>query len=75
LGLAVWLNDGLGTVGEVAEAFAQAALECDRRLGEPAGVRYFLNWFDETPRDQMRLELAAEIEREQARRVGVPVAA
>ena len=31
------------------------------RLGEPAACRWFLNWFDDTPRDQMRRELLAEV--------------
>ena len=35
----------------------------DQRLGEPAGCRWFLNWFDETPRDEMRRLLLAEVAR------------
>ena len=36
--------------------------EADQRLGEPAACRWFLNWFDDTPRDEMRRELLAEVE-------------
>ena len=63
LGFCGW-QDGTGrtTVGEVEEFFADACWRCDQRLGEPAACRWFLNWFDETPRDEMRRELLAEVE-------------
>ena len=47
----------LDTVGEVEEFFARVCFEADQRLGEPAACRWFLNWFDDTPRDEMRREL------------------
>jgi hypothetical protein len=49
------------SVGPMEERFAQACWEADQLLGEPAAVRYFLNWVDETPRQQMRQELLAEV--------------
>jgi hypothetical protein len=63
LGYSAWQGDGLETVGEVEEFFARICFEIDERLGEPAGCRWFLNWFDETPRDQMRKLLLSEVER------------
>jgi hypothetical protein len=63
IGYAGWQGEGLGTVGEVEEFFARVCFEADQRLGEPAACRWFLNWFDDTPRDQMRAELLAEVER------------
>ncbi len=54
---------GAATVGTVEEEFARACFECDQRLGEPAACRSFLNWFDDTPRDQMIRELLPEVER------------
>lgn len=57
-----WQGEGLATVGEVEEYFARIAFECDQRIGEPAVVRYFLNWTDDTPRDEMRRELLSEID-------------
>jgi len=57
-----WMGLALKTVGEVEEFFAKACFEADRRLGEPAACRWFLNWFDDTPRAQMRAELLAEVE-------------
>lgn len=65
-----WQGDDLGTVGEVEAFFARVCFETDRRLGEPAGCRWFLNWFDETPRDEMRRLLLAEVKETLARRAG-----
>ncbi len=61
LGYCGWKGDGLETVGEVEEFFARMCYEVDVRMGEPAAVRWFLNWFDETPRDEMRKSLLAEV--------------
>ncbi len=51
------------TVGDVEEFFTRMCVDIDQRLGEPAGCRWFLNWFDETPRDEMRALLLPEVER------------
>jgi len=63
LGYCGWRGDQLETVAEVEEFFARTCFETDQRLGEPAGIRWFLNWFDETPRDEMRRQLLAEVNR------------
>lgn len=68
LGLCGWLGDGLETVGEVEEYFAKACFETDRLLKEPAACRWYLDWFDDAPRDVMRRELLAEVELELLRR-------
>ena len=74
LGYCGWQGDGLETVAEVEEFFARMCFEIDQRLGEPAGCRWFLNWFDETPRNEMRELLLAEVERSlQLRRQAEPV--
>lgn len=54
---------GFGTakVGQVEEIFAKLCFQADQRLGEPAACRHFLNWFDDTPRDEMRREMLAEL--------------
>lgn len=62
LGFCGWQGQGLTTVGEVEEFFAKACFDADQLIGEPAACRWFLNWFDDTPRDEMRGELLAEIE-------------
>lgn len=62
LGFCGWQGDELNTVGEVEEHFAKCCFEADQRLGEPAACRWFLNWFDDTPRAEMRRELLAEVE-------------
>ena len=74
VGYCAWQGDGMETVGEVEETFARVCFEADQRLGEPAAVRYFLNWYDDTPRDEMRKHLLAEVERALADRF-VPGAA
>ena len=73
VGYCAWQGDGLETVGEVEEFFAKVCFEADQRLGEPAAVRYFLNWFDDTPRDEMRRLLLAEVNRALAQRAGADV--
>jgi hypothetical protein len=72
LGFCGWRGDGLETVAEVEEYFAQACFEADQRLGEQAACRYFLNWYDDTPRDEMRRQLLAEVNRTLARRLADP---
>ena len=70
LGYCGWKGSGLKTVGEVEEFFAQICYDCDQSIGEPAACRHFLNWFDDTPRDQMRRLLLEEVESELNRREG-----
>src|SRR6516225_8882065 len=64
LGYCGWQGEGLESVAEV-----------DERLGEPAACRWFLNWFDETPRDEMRSLLLTEVNRTLGRRRASPEAA
>jgi hypothetical protein len=66
-----WQGDGLESVAEVEDYFAQRCFEADQILGEPAACRWFLNWFDETPRDEMRRLLVAEINRLLAQRIAL----
>ena len=68
VGYCGWQGDGLQTVGEVEEYFARVCFEVDQALGEPAACRYFLNWFDEQPRAEVRRELLAEVNRTLAQR-------
>ncbi|MDB5310660.1 MAG: hypothetical protein JWO38_4862 [Gemmataceae bacterium] len=71
LGYCGWIGESLEVVGEVEEFFARVCFEADQRLREPAACRWFLNWFDDTPRDEMRRELLAEVERALAERLPV----
>jgi hypothetical protein len=66
-------NGGFGeaTVGETEEFFARACFDADQRLGEPAACRWFLNAWDDTPRDEMRRELLAEVRLALAARAAV----
>ncbi|MCI0460881.1 MAG: hypothetical protein L0Z62_28365 [Gemmataceae bacterium] len=75
VGFCGWQGDGLETVAEVEEFFARVCFEADQALGEPASCRWFLNWFDETPRDEMRRLLLAEVGRLLAQRFGQTIEA
>jgi hypothetical protein len=66
-----WQGDGLESVAEVEEYFAQRCFEADQILGEPAACRWFLNWFDETPREEMRRLLLGEVNRTLAQRLAL----
>ncbi len=63
LGYAGWQGDGLTTVAEVEEYFGRLCFQADEAIGEPAGVRYLLNAYDEWPRDVMRAMLLPEVQR------------
>ncbi len=56
------------TVHDVEEMFAKWCFAVDEILQEPAGCRWLLNHFDETPRDEMRSALLPEVRRELDRR-------
>ena len=70
------MAEGKRSVGEVELRFAKLCQDADFFLGatmeegSPVGgkVRPFLNWFDNTPREEMRRELGAEVKMELDRR-------
>lgn len=70
LGFCNWRGEGLESVAEVEESFARLCFEADQVLGEPAACRYFLNWYDEVSRDEMRRELLAEVNLVLSERIG-----
>lgn len=70
LGYCGWQGEGLQTVADVEEFFARACFEADQSLGEPAACRWFLNWFDDTPRNEVRRQLLSEVNRTLAQRLG-----
>lgn len=55
---------GDATVAEVEQFFAKACFDADQTLGEPAAVRFFLNAWDDMPREEIRRELLIEVELE-----------
>lgn len=62
LGFCGWQGDNLETVGEVEEFFSRCCWEADQRLGGAAECRWFMDWFDDVPRDVMRSNLLPVIE-------------
>jgi hypothetical protein len=63
IGYCGWQGDGLQTVAEVEAFFAEVCFQVDRDLGEPAACRGFLNWFDDSPRHEVRELLLGEVRR------------
>lgn len=63
LGFCGWQGEGLDTVGAIEAFYIRTCQAADEALGEPAACRFFLNWFDETPRSEMRWQLLHEIDR------------
>ncbi len=61
IGFCGWRGDGLETVAETEEFFSKMCYAIDQKLGEPAGCRIVLNWFDETPRREMIDTLLPEV--------------
>jgi hypothetical protein len=62
LGFCGWQGERLSTVGEVENYFQQLCDAADEQMAERAVCRFFLNWYDDTPRDEMRRALLAEVE-------------
>lgn len=58
-----WRGEDLNTVGEVEEYFARICFGIDQLLNSPASCRFFLNWFDQTPREEMRTKLLEAVNR------------
>lgn len=63
IGYCGWQGEGLSTVGQVEDFFQRVCDGADAALREAAACRYFLNWFDDTPRDEMRRRLLDEVGR------------
>lgn len=68
LGYCGWQGDGLECVAEVEEFFGKVCMAAAERMGDPGACSWFLYFFDETPRDEMRRQLTYEVNRELARR-------
>lgn len=56
-----WKGRGLRTVEEVEGVFFELCAGADRLLGEERGCRYFLTFWDETPRPLALRALLAEV--------------
>ena len=56
-----WKGEDLHTVGDAEAFFAKCCYEVDELLKESAACRFFLNWFDDTPRPLMIAELSKEV--------------
>lgn len=68
LGFCGWRGDNLERVGEVERFFNDLCREADERLGEVAGCRHLLNFWDDTPRAEAVAAMLPLVEAELARR-------
>ena len=67
-----WEIGAPGTVDAVQEWFAEVCFACDQKLDEPAGCRWFLDFWDSAPRGEAIRLLLPEVEKELSKRlVGV----
>src|SRR5437868_8798081 len=56
IGITGWLGDGLASVGQIEDFFANVCESADAAFHEPAACRFFFDWYDEAPRTEMRRE-------------------
>lgn len=66
-----WKAGEVATVAEVEEYFARVCRDADAHIGHPASVRFFFGGWDDLPRETIRLELLAEVDREISRRAAI----
>lgn len=59
---------GMRTVGELEKFIGKICDAADKKFEEPAACRYFINWFDSSPREVMRRELIPEVQLEISKR-------
>lgn len=62
LAYGAWKSGGFETVGDCEEFWAKLCFQADLTLGEPGGIRYFLNWYDDMPREAMRAVMIDEVD-------------
>jgi hypothetical protein len=74
IGLAAWKGDyqGSASVAEVDSRVSEICARADHRLGEPAGVRFFLTQYDSWSRAEMRRNLLTEVGLALAERAAKP---
>jgi hypothetical protein len=66
-------NEDAALVGPTEEMFARTCFDADQQLGEPAACRWFLNFWDDTPREELFALMLPEVEAELARRAALEV--
>lgn len=71
LGWTGWHGEDLRSIGAVADYFHRLCDQADEALNEPGASRFFLNWYDDAPRDEMRQQLLAEVQLELRSRMAV----
>lgn len=62
IGYAGWQGEGLQSVVEVVDFFDRLCDRIGHKLGDYCGAGRFLDWFDKTPRQEMRYEMIKEVD-------------
>jgi hypothetical protein len=65
----LWKGECLNRVGELEDRFSEICYYVGVYFKEPAACRWFLNWFDETPRFEVLRLLLPEVKRSLAARL------
>ncbi len=63
------VNKNAATVAECEEFFGRVCFKCDQIMGEPAACAFYLNFHDESPREEVRQSMIAELNDELQRRL------
>jgi hypothetical protein len=69
IALCGWRGDGKKHRGELLGWFAAMLKRVEEAMGEPRAAVHFLEWYDVTPRQEMRRQLLPEVRRELDRRL------
>lgn len=62
------LGDGLETVEQIHDYFGRICNQANATLQQAGACRYFLNWYDQSPREEVVPLLLAEVEAELRKR-------
>lgn len=60
IGYCKW-RGGRTSIKDLEEFFVKTCDLADEAMGEPCAIRHFLNWYDDTPRAEMRRDLLSEV--------------
>jgi hypothetical protein len=56
-----WQGDSIQTVSQLDQFFQRLCDTADLMFSDAAACRFFLNWYDDPSREEMRQELLAEV--------------
>ena len=75
IGWCGWHGEGKATIPDLEQYFADVCFESGIALGDPSASRWFLNWFDGAPREEVRQQMLREVEQALTERADARAAA